>query len=337
MGFAGALRKAIKAGTNVDGVVDAAAVSKNIVKEAERYRLPELSSLFSTKYVKVTDGKTLIGKSEADNFIRYARLGDYTNSFEDAFGAANVLTPNVRRSISKVLADAASELPDKTILNFDTRVTRTRETYKLGGKNNQLKTVEEMETYVKANPKLAESVNKVVKEGKRTGFIKMFGYTLAVSGGVLTAATVYEHAVKEAAKNTGCFLYTKRGNGVTKCKISKLSCQYPSDGKVCSKDDVPASLSDDKTGCVDADKDKPCAGKLCDSNKYDDLAENQVLRCEQKSPGDVLAEMITELGSEASSAAKRIFGGIFKWLLIVIVAIVVIFLVFRFILNRFGT
>lgn len=342
MAFIGKLRKIVRGGRNsTTGVVDAATVSKNILKETERLNLRNLDNLFSTKYVVNKGNNAFIGLVDMDKFVHFSRLGDYTNSFSAAYRNTDLLaSSSVQRSVRKVLDDAAASLPDSGVLRADTSLKRTKLKLGMGdvGKNN-FNTVAELESFVKKNPELESAVNKVVTNSKRTGYLKMFGYSVAVSGGVVTAALIYDKLLTESKNSTGCFSYTKTGNEIVKCKISQYSCKHPKDGKLCASVDLPASIVNDATGCTGDNAGKECDETRCKSENFTDLKDNQVIRCESKTVSDVLGEAINSVGAGASSFVTGAIGSIFIWLAIavgVIAGIVVIVkVVFPMLLNAF--
>lgn len=331
MGFIGSLRKIINSGKDAStGVIDVATVSKNIVREAEQLRLSELGNLFTTKFLKLDNGKAFLGASDLRSFVSYARRGDYINSFQTAFRNEKLLsTPAIQRSVRKVLGDAASELPDARILAATEQLRQTKSKYKLNSKT--FNSADDMDNFVKSNPELSSSVNKVVKEAKRTGKLKMFGYTAAVTAASFTAYALYEFCVKEAARNTGCFLFTKTGDQIIKCKVGSLSCKYPVDGKLCNESDTSVIVTDNRTDCLDKNVD--CENGKCNSDNYKNLKENQVLRCESKTAADILAESINSIGAGASSLITGAVGGILKWGLIILVVLAVVVVVFKFVIG----
>lgn len=342
MAFIGRLRKIVRGGRNSStGVIDAASVSRNILKETERLNLRNLDNLFSTKYVINKGNDAFIGLVDMDKFVRFSRLGDYTNSFQAAYRNTDLLASSgVQRSVRKVLDDAAASLPDSGVLKADTALKRTKLKYGMGevGKNN-FTTVAELDTFVKKNPELEGAVNKVVTNTKRTGYLKMFGYSVAISGGVVTAALIYDKLLTESKNSSGCFSYTKTGNEVVKCKVSKYSCKHPKDGKLCADVDLPASIVNDTTACTGDNANKECDESRCNSDNFTDLKDNQILRCESKTVSDVLGEAINAVGAGATSFVTGALGSIFIWLAIavgVIAGIVVIVkVIFPMLLNAF--
>lgn len=342
MSFIGKLRKIVRSSKNTStGVIDAAAVSKGILKETEALNLKNLDALFSTKYVKNSGNKALVGLLDMDTFVRFSRLGDYSNSFAAAYRNTDLLASSgVQNSVRKVLQDAVNDLPDASLLKSDTSLARTKLKYGMGdvGKNN-FTSVSEINNFVKKSPELEGAVNKVVNNTKRTGYLKMFGYSVAVTGGAVTVALIYEKLLTEANNSTGCFSYTKSGNEVVKCKISQYSCLHPKDGNICASLDLPASILNDTTGCTGDNAKKPCDDTRCKSDNFTDLKDNQVIRCESKTVTDVLGEAINAVGAGATSVIGGAFTSILIWLAIgvgVIVAVVVIVkVVFPMLLNLF--
>lgn len=334
MGFAATLRRTVQASRNANNVVeDVTALSKNIVKEAEKFNVRELSDFFGTKYLRNVDSKLMIGTLPMDDFVKYVRLGNYVNSFQAAFANTNLLSsPAVQRTVRRVLANATAQLPDAQLLKATENAKKVGQKYKLSGKT--FASFDEFDKLVKDNPALAKDVNGTLRKARSKRFLKMIGYSVAVGAGGLTAAELYQLAANEAAKNTGCFRYTKKGTELIKCKISKFSCKNPQDGKLCPENELPASINDNKTACTDSNKD-PCLNDQCVSSKYPDLSDQDVLKCETKTTGDVIAEAISSAGSSALGFLTGTFSTILIWGLVIVgIMLVVLFLV-RFVFSRF--
>lgn len=333
MGFAGSLRRLVrKSKKTATGAVDIAEASKSIVGEAKRLNLNELSDLFSTKYMKVVDNKALVGAIDIADFVHFSRLGDYSNSFYVAFKDTDVLaSSNVQKAIKKVLSEAATELPDLPIKKYDEAIIRSKVGFNLDKK--ALNTVDDIDKFVKNDAKLQQSVDKLVQQSKRTGFLKFFGYSVAISAAGLTALVVYQKCVEEAAKSTGCFMYTQSGTNVVKCKVSQFSCKNATTGNICTSKSLPDEIANSKACSEDANKNLNCIETLCDAARYADLQDNQVLRCESKSASDVLVDAINQAGSGIGSVVGSVGKNLLIWGLVAIVVIIIFTFLFKFFTN----
>lgn len=333
MGFAGSLRRLIrKSKSSATAAVDVAEASKNIVAEAKRLSLNELSDLFSTKYLRSSGDKVLLGSSELGAFVKYSRLGDYPNSFYAAFKDTDVLaSANVQTAIKKVLSEASSELPDLPIKRADDALSRSKTGFNMDGVS--LNTASDLDSFVKKDTKLQQSVDKLVQQSKRTGYLKFFGYSVAISAAGLTALAVYQKCVEEASKSTGCFLYTKSGNNVIKCKVSQFSCKNADSGTICKDGDLPDEISSSKACAEDDNKNKDCLESLCDSSKYENLKDNQVLRCESKSASDVLVDAINQAGAGVGNVVSSAGKNLLVWALIGLVVVIIFTFLFKLFTN----
>lgn len=333
MGFAGSLRRLIrKSKSSATAAVDVAEASKNIVAEAKRLSLNDISDLFSTKYLKSSGDKVVLGSSELGSFVKYSRLGDYPNSFYAAFKDTDVLaSANVQSSIKKVLSEAASELPDLPIQKADDALSRSRTGFNLD--NTSLKSATDIDNFVKKDAKLQQAVDKVVQKTKRTGYLKFFGYSVAVSAAGLTALAIYQKCVEEAEKSTGCFLYTQSGNNVIKCKVSQFSCKNSSKGTICKDSELPDEISQNKDCSDDKNKDKECLESLCDASKYENLKDNQVLRCESRSASDVLIDAINQAGAGINNAVSSTGKNLLVWALVGLVVVIIFTFLFKLFTN----
>lgn len=338
MGFVGALRKVYK---DLGNSTDLIAVSKRLSNEVQAYRVPQLLEFFKPKQLSISDGKLMLGQSEFKSFVDYARMGSFTNSFQTAFKGSDLLKiPSTRLTIDRVLRDAVIELPDARINDFVAKRNRVMKTTKLNEQRNSLNTADDVKKFVEGNADVKRLAEAAVKSSKRTGFVKMFGYSVAIAATTFGLAELYQYCVTEAKNATGCFLYTKRGNEVSKCKIGYLSCKYGSGKNLCNslncadgKNGVTCLPDDDKTTC--ADKTIPCE-KFCDSNNVDPhlkLGDNQVLKCEEKKPADILGEVLASVGESVGSFVSGGIAGILKWALIIFLVIIVIFVVFKYVLS----
>lgn len=334
MGFAATLRRTVQASRNsANAVEDVSALSKNIIKEAENFKVSELSDLFSTKYLKNVDNKLMLGNIQMEDFVRYVRQGNFVNSFQAAFKDTNVLSSAaVQRSARKVLTDAASELPDAALLKATEKTNKIGEKFKLSGKT--FSNVDELAEFVKTNPDLAREVNATVRRAKTKRTVKMTGYAATLTAAVVTPAVIYQMALDEAAKNTGCFKYTKKGTELVKCKIGKLSCKNPSDGTLCVESEIADSIKDNKTTCAEGNKD-PCLKGQCDTKLYKDLKDNEILKCESKTAGDVLAEAISWASESAIGFIGKSVKTVLIWGLSILGIFIVILFLFRFVFTRF--
>ena len=333
MGFAGSLRRLIrKSKSSATAAVDVAEASKNIVAEAKRLSLNELSDLFSTKYLRRSGDKVLLGSTELGAFVKYSRLGDYPNSFYAAFKDTNLIASgNVQTAIKKVLSEAASELPDLPIKRADDALTRTKSGFKMD--KVRLNTASDLDSFVKRDTKLQQSVDKLVQQSKRTGYLKFFGYSVAISAAGLTAMAVYQKCVEEAAKSTGCFLYTKNGNNVIKCKVSQFSCKNSKSDTICKSGDLPDEICNSKACVEDANKNQNCLQSLCDSNRYESLKDNQVLRCESKTASDVLVDAINQVGAGVGNVVGSAGKNLLVWALIGLVVVIIFTFLFKLFTN----
>lgn len=333
MGFAGSLRRLIrKSKSSATAALDVAEASKNIVAEAKRLSLNELSDLFSTKYLRSSGDKVLLGSTELGAFVKYSRLGDYPNSFYAAFKDTNLIASgNVQTAIKKVLSEASSELPDLPIKRADDALTRTKSGFKMD--NVSLNTASDLDSFVKRDTKLQQSVDKLLQQSKRTGYLKFFGYSVAISAAGLTALAIYQKCVEEAAKSTGCFLYTKSGNNVIKCKVSQFSCKNSDSGTICKAGDLPDEISNSKACAEDANKNQNCLESLCDSSKYESLKDNQVLRCESKTASDVLVDAINQAGAGVGNVVSSAGKNLLVWALIGLVVVIIFTFLFKLFTN----
>lgn len=340
MGFVGALRKVYK---EVENSTNLTAVSKRLNTELQTYHLPQLREFFAPKQLSISDGKLMLGQSEFKSFVNYARLGSFTNSFQSAFKGSDLLrVPSARLAIDRVLRDAVNELPDARINDFTAKKNKIMTRTKLNDQRDTMKTADDVKKFVESNPEVKRLAESAVKSSKRTGFVKMFGYSVAIAAATFGLAELYEYCVTEAQNGTGCFMYTKRNNEVSKCKIGYLSCKYSSGKNLCNslncasgKTGVTCLPDDDKTTC--ADKTLSCE-KGCNSDNVDanlKLGDNQVLKCEEKKPADILGEVIASVGDTVGSFVQGGIMGILKWMLIVFLVIVVIFVVFKYVLSSF--
>lgn len=325
----------------IDEIPNINTVSKRLISETETFHVPQLKKFFTPEKLSISDNKVMLGQSELKSFVNYARLGSFTNSFEAAFKNSDLLkVPSTRLAIQRVLREAANELPDARINDFVSKRNKIMKNTKLSEKVDTIKTAEDMKVYVDASPELSRMVNSVVKNAKRTGFIKMFGFSVAISAATFGLTQLYNYCVSEAQNGSGCFMYTKRGNEVTKCKIGYLSCKYANAKNLCNslnctdnKTGVTCLPDDNKTIC--SDKTQLC-DKYCDSNNVDPnlkLADNQVLKCEEKKPAEVLGEAIAASADAIGSLISGGIGSLLKWGLIGLLIIVVITVVFKFVIS----
>lgn len=337
MGFVGALRKVFK---DVENATDMSVVSKRLGKELDTYHLPQLREFFVPKQLSVSDGKLMLGQSEFKSFIDHARMGSFTNSFQMAFKGSDLLkVPSARLAIDRVLRDATNELPDARVADFVARRNKTMKSTKLSDQIDSLKTTDDVKKFVESNPDVSRLADKVVKSSKRTGFVKMFGYSVAIAATTFGLAELYDYCVTEAKNGTGCFMYTKRNNDVTKCKIGYLSCKYATGKNLCNslnctdgKTGVSCLPDDDKTTCAD----KTLLCEKCDSNNPDPnlkLADNQILKCEEKKPAEILGEAIAAVTDTVGSFIGSGIGNVLKWGLIIIAVLLVIFFAFKFVFS----
>lgn len=338
MGFIGALRKIVN---EIGDVPNVNTVSKRLVAETETFHVPQLKKFFTPNQLSVSDNKLMVGTSELKSFVNYARLGNFTNSFQAAFKNSDLLkVPSTRLAVERVLRDATNELPDARIASFSAKRNKVMKNTKLTDQLDNLKTADDVKKFVEGNPEMSRLAAAVVKNTKRTGFIKMFGYSVAIGAATFGLAELYNFCVTEAQNASGCFMYTKRNNEVTKCKIGYLSCKHATAKNLCTslncadnKIGVSCLPDDNKTIC--SDKTQLC-DKYCNSDNIDPnlkLADNQVLKCEEKKPAEILGETIAAVADTAGSFITGGISSVLKWGLIGLLVVVLITLVFKFIIS----
>lgn len=323
MGFIGSLRRLVRLSEDAEkGIVDAAKASASIIEEAKSLQLSNLTEMFGTQYLKNINNVATLGLTELDSFVRFSRLGDYNNSFRAAFRDTDLLsTAGVRNTVNRVLRQAETELPDLAILKNDEALARNKKFFNI---TKDAKTTDDLNALVKNNKDLSESVNQLVKDTKRTGYLKLFGYSIAVAGAAVTAGFIYQLCVDEAQKSTGCFLYTQSGNKTVRCKVSQFSCLYPSNGTVCPNSSLPDDITKDTTACAGDNSKQYCLQTKCNAKLYATLNDNQTMRCEQKSASDVLLDGLNQIGAGAGSFVKNLLKQVIIWVLIAL-AIIVLF------------
>nr|WQF02791.1 MAG: hypothetical protein [Apis mellifra filamentous-like virus] len=328
MGFIGSLRKFVRNAKDSSGAINTVKVSESVVSEAKRLNLNNLTNMFSTTHVKTVDNKALFGTMELSEFVRVSRLGDYNNSFKKALANTTLLQNSaVERSVKKVLADAVSELPDAKLAKNVENVAATKKNLNIPDATN----VDELSAAVNANPKLKAQVEKLTRQVSNNPgrALKFFGYSVLLGAGAITTALILQKCVEEAAKASGCFYYYVEGGAVKKCKVSQLSCKTPNTNEAnisCATEILPSEIVD-ATVCAN-DKETECHAN-CNTEKYD-LPENSTLKCEHKSPGDILAEGISNTIGPVVGGITNTIQNIAKYLGIGLLVIFIIFILFYF-------
>lgn len=325
MGFLGTLRRLVSKNTK-NGVLDAAAASEAITKEIKTTVVggADISSFFSPKYLRNVNEVARLGETNLHDFVRFSREGNFEGSFGSAFpGNAAIHTPAVRNTLNNLLRESRRTLPDFDIAQRDAAVSAI-------GKNtginlHSLRTEEELSKAVASNSKMNDAVAKLIKQSNSTGKIKLLGVTIAISVGTASAVMIYRKAVELAETATGCFAYWTAANGETrKCKLKQLSCRSPRTNNECSNIMFPITTTEctaegnKKKACIHCDEKDPIMA---------DIADNIVLRCEEKTAGDMLGEMITSTVGNVFDAARNIFGVLLRVGLIVLIVIIVLIVV----------
>jgi hypothetical protein len=325
MGFLGSIR-AITLKSVKNGVYDVEKLSDELVRSAKTAApATDISNFFTTKFVRAVNNVPVLGESKLLDFSRFAREGNFQKSFGDAFpNNAALKNPAVRTTVNRMLLEARRTLPDFRYAQNAELLTSAKNAYKIDPK--KLTSKAELASAVESNPGLKSAVSRVLSTAKTTGKVVIFGATVALAA--YTADALYDKLVEMAAEESGCFAYWMDQNGLKKCKIESYSCRTGASGSKCLSGVLPNEiLTNDDCG-QDANKDKLCNHCSDDDPVNENLPQNFVLKCEDKTAGDMLLEVIGNtvgnVWSGVSSGLRSIFlyGTIF--LVVVIVLVVMI-------------
>lgn len=330
MGFLGRIRKIVAKNFSSSGY-DVAKISDSLVAEAKLVsKATDISSFFSKQFVKNVGGTPMIGKTKLLDFSSFARQGSFAKSFDAAFPSnAALKNLQVRATVNKLLLDARRTLPDFRFARNAELVDSAAKGFNVNPKI--LKNADDLALAAAANPKLNDAVTKLLKRAKSGKTITAFGVTV-LFGATVTAAVVFDRMTKLAEEYTGCIAYWTDQNGnIRKCKVSQYSCKFGSKGETCLANVLPAAIVDNQD-CQKADnKNKICIH--CDeTDKLNtDLPENMVLKCEEKSAGDMLLETVGNTLGDVWGGVSNTFSTLFIigaiFIVIVIVLVVVINLI----------
>lgn len=329
MGFLGKIRNIVAKNASGSGY-DVAKISDSLVAEAKlASKATDISSFFSKQFVKQVGNTPMIGKTKLLDFSSFARQGSFAKSFDAAFPAnAALKNLKVRATIDKLLLDARRTLPDFRFARNSELVNNAAKGFSLNPKT--LRNADDLAIAAAANPKLNNAVTKLLNRAKSGKSITAFGVTVLI-GATATAAIVFERMTKLAEEYTGCIAYWADQNGnIRKCKVAQYSCKFGDKGETCLASVIP-TIVDNKDCLKPENKDKICIH--CDENDKlnADLPENMLLKCEEKTAGDMLLETIGNTlgdvwgGVSSTFSTLFIVGAIF--LVIVIVLVVVINLI----------
>lgn len=328
MGFIGSMRKIIK-GARVGGKFNPVDASSAIIKEAQKAKFSNLSSFFSTKFVTAgVDNKGFIGALDADTFVRAARNGDYRASFARAFNQTGLLeNSTVRNTVSRALQEARTTLPDFKYARNVESIASAKRVLKVG--DTTINTVDGLSTLATKNRSFKSAMNKLTVFVKRQKKMRLFGYTLLFSAAVITPIVIYQRAVEEAEKLSGCFLYyATSSGGFEKCKISRYSCANGSKGMLCSAELMTPAMRDN-TDCQNNPKEE-CLHCDVDDEINADIGEDQKLVCEHPTALDIIIDSITNTVGDVWSGLTGIGGNLLKYGAIIIGVLFLIVIAFNF-------
>lgn len=332
MGFIGSIRTvALRSIKN--GVYDVKRLSDELVASAKRAAVNtagDVSSFFGRKFVREVNGTPLLGDTKLFEFSRFAREGNFEQSFGKAFpGNAALRNPSVRGAIDRMLLESRRTLPD---FRYSQHVDLANNAGKsLGVDPKTLKTADDLSLAVEANPKLKSAESRLLqraKNNKKKIFLFGTSFTLVA----VTAAALHAKAEELAAEESGCFAYWTDGAGsIHKCKVSPYSCKHGASGQRCFGGLLPDEILNNTDCQQEANREQNCVHCREDDPANVNLPENVMLKCEEKTAGDVLLEAISQtvgnVWSGVTSGLRSVFiyGTIF--LVIVIVLVVIINLV----------
>lgn len=324
------MRKIIR-NAKVGGKFNAAEASASLIQQTKVAKLTDLSSFFSTKYVTAgADNRGFIGALDADTFVRAARHGDFASSFQRAFRDTNLLSSSsVRNTVDRALREARTTLPDFKYARNVESIASAKRALKVG--DTTINSVDGLTDLATKNRSFKSAMNKLTIAVKRKKMMRMFGYTILFSAAVITPLVIYQRAVEEAEKLSGCYLYYSRTSGeFEKCKVSTYSCLHGTKGLLCSDDLTTPAMRENKDCASSANAKSNCIH--CDVNDEInvDLKEDQKLVCESPTAFDVIVDSITNTIGDVWSGVSSIGGNLLKYGAIILGIIFLVVIAFNF-------
>lgn len=332
MGFFGRLRGLVLKSYK-QGAYDLEAASKAIVNDAKSsVKGADISGFFTTRYMKNVNDVPYLGDAKLLDFIQFSREGNFASSFGTAFRNNPALQNRaVRNTINGLLDESRRTLPDfrvrQNLETLDAASTLT------GLNLKSLKSAADLDTAVKANRTLGQKVEALARRVNVTKTIKFLGFSIAVgAAGAIGYEYLYKKMEELAAQNSGCFAYWYNNEkNIRKCKVTSYSCKTGAKTDMpCLSGVLPASIIENKE-CSDADnKNLICIHCQNDDPKNNELPDHVMLRCEEKSAGDMLVEAITETIGNVWTGVTSGLGNIFLYGAILLVVIIVLVIIVNF-------
>jgi hypothetical protein len=332
MGFFGRLRGLVLK-TYKNGAYDLEAASKAIVNDAKSsVKGADISGFFTTKYMKDVGGVPHLGDAKLLDFVQFSREGNYAGSFGTAFRNNPALDNRaVRNTVDGLLNESRRTLPDfrvrQNIETLDAAGTLT------GLNLKSLRSVSDLDAAVKANKVLGQKVDALLRRVNVTKTLKFLGFTVVFGAvGVIGYEAIYKKMERLAAENTGCFAYWYNNEkNIRKCKVVSYSCKTGSTtNDPCLSGVLPTSIIENKECLVSDNKNLNCLHCQNDDPKNSELPENVMLRCEERSAGEMLVEAITETIGNVWTGVTSGLSSIFMYGAILLVVIIVLVVIVNF-------
>lgn len=255
---------------------------------------------------------------------RFASLLRNARSAEALEAATGSRLSNAARRVFRRLDDSTlSAFPDAALTRRAEYLSNARASSVRSGALREGEFVTDanrLEIIVRADSELLGRTNKLTKSASRTKRLMYLGGAIAVTG--VTVTVLCRVAAEHSARNTGCFMYTKSGANVTKCRVGGCSCPLqPDDARLhtlCSENSIWSKMSVRESACGSENDEEihciHCDWKETDveSINYVDreyLPENAYVVCERQDAFDALNELIGGTVENAWNASRGIVGG----------------------------